>query len=32
MAMGDADIPLPALPKAEIDEQVSIFTDIWGKD
>lgn len=32
VAMGDADLPLPALSKSEIDEQVKIFTEIWEKD
>ena len=32
VALGDADLPLPALSKAEIDKQVSTFIDIWRKD
>ncbi len=32
VAMVTADLPLPALPKAEIDEQVKVFTEIWEKE
>lgn len=32
VAMGDADLPLPALSESVIDEQVKIFTELWGNE
>jgi hypothetical protein len=29
VAMGDAGLPLPSLPKDEIEKQVAIFAEIW---
>lgn len=32
VAMDDADLPLPALSESVIDEQVKIFTELWGNE
>jgi hypothetical protein len=31
VAMGDADLPLPALPVEEIERQAALFAHLWGK-